>query len=82
MARPEALIPGNCYFMVGFHDRELLFPDGGRTRILSFPAPEKLEILLGLCGDVLMEIYAMRADDSLNYTFLKASDVRPAGSSK
>jgi hypothetical protein len=26
MARPETLIPGNCYFMVGFHDRDLLFP--------------------------------------------------------
>src|SRR5262245_42099530 len=26
MARPEELIPGNCYFLVGFHDRDLLFP--------------------------------------------------------
>lgn len=26
MVRPETLVPGNCYFMVGFHDRELLFP--------------------------------------------------------
>jgi hypothetical protein len=26
MARPESLAPGNCYFMVGYHDRDLLFP--------------------------------------------------------
>src|SRR5262245_62750991 len=26
MARPEELYPGNCYFMVNFHDRKLLFP--------------------------------------------------------
>ena len=26
MARPDELIVGNCYFMVGFHDQDLLFP--------------------------------------------------------
>src|SRR5690242_20557764 len=26
MARPDELIAGNCYFTVGFHDKNLLFP--------------------------------------------------------
>jgi hypothetical protein len=26
MARPETLIPGNCYFSVGFYDSDLLLP--------------------------------------------------------
>jgi hypothetical protein len=26
MARPESLVPGNCYFRVHFHDDDLLFP--------------------------------------------------------
>jgi hypothetical protein len=26
MARPEALIPGNCYFSVGFYDNDLVLP--------------------------------------------------------
>lgn len=27
MARPDALVPGNCYFLLQFHDQDLLFPD-------------------------------------------------------
>ena len=26
MARPDALVPGNCYFLLQFHDQELLLP--------------------------------------------------------
>ena len=26
MARPETLIPGNCYFSVGFYDNDLVLP--------------------------------------------------------
>ena len=26
MARPDALVPGNCYFLLQFHDQELLVP--------------------------------------------------------
>src|SRR5262249_36353534 len=26
MARPESLVAGNCYFSVGYYDRDLLFP--------------------------------------------------------
>jgi hypothetical protein len=26
VARPEILIPGNCYFWVSFHDNDLLLP--------------------------------------------------------
>ena len=26
MARPETLVPGNCYFSVGFYDREMRLP--------------------------------------------------------
>jgi hypothetical protein len=26
MARPETLIVGNCYYLFGFHDKDLLFP--------------------------------------------------------
>jgi hypothetical protein len=27
MAHPQSLVPGNCYFHVGFYDNHLLFPD-------------------------------------------------------
>lgn len=41
MARPETLIPGNCYFSVGFYDNDLVLPmidtlvyvGQGRTRM-------------------------------------------------
>ena len=26
MARPETLVAGNCYFLVGFYDPDLLLP--------------------------------------------------------
>ena len=26
MARPETLVPGNCYFSVGYYDSDLLLP--------------------------------------------------------
>jgi hypothetical protein len=26
MARPEMLVPGNCYFCVGFYDRHMRYP--------------------------------------------------------
>jgi len=26
MARPETLVPGNCYFSVGFYDNDLVLP--------------------------------------------------------
>ena len=34
MARPEELVPGNCYFSVAYHDEELLFPDVTTLRYL------------------------------------------------
>ena len=51
MARPETLVPGNCYFSVGFYDREMRLPiiqtlvfvkiepdaDGGRLWLFAVP---------------------------------------------
>jgi hypothetical protein len=51
------------------------FSDRGRTRVLQFPIPSEQDVILQLCGRVLMEVYSMRRGDALNYHFLRKSDV-------
>src|SRR2546426_9552834 len=53
MARPETLIPGNCYFSVGFYDNDLVLPmidtlvyvgqetDQDEGRVWLFKEPER-----------------------------------------
>jgi hypothetical protein len=42
--------------------------DKGRTRILEFPLPADGTLIERICRDLLIRIYAMRADDVLRYS--------------
>jgi hypothetical protein len=41
----------------------------GRTRILEFPIPNSLDALHTLCSQILTEVFAMRENDFLKYSF-------------
>jgi len=41
MAYPHSLIPGNCYFRVGFYDNDLLFPDISTLEYVGESADEE-----------------------------------------
>ena len=49
--------------------------DRGRTRILEFPVPSKIDLIVALCQRVLTEVHSMRGGDSLDYHFLRKSDL-------
>lgn len=49
--------------------------NGGRTRVLDFAIPDDLSIILNLCDRVFDEIYSIRYNDSLRYSFLLRSDI-------
>jgi hypothetical protein len=52
--------------------------DRGRTRILSFSIPADctmLDQLVDLCTRVFMEVYAMRAGERLQFSFLSRGDL-------
>jgi hypothetical protein len=62
---------------LGTAPHEDYLADRGRTRILEFPAPEDVDALLRLCSRVLIEVYALRADDRLEYSFVVTSNIDP-----
>lgn len=49
--------------------------DGGRTRILSFLIPNRQAGVVELCRQLFSEVYDMRRQDSLRYTFLRRSEI-------
>lgn len=46
--------------------------DKGRTRVLEFPLPADAGAIEGICRRLLIEIYAMRDDDALRYSWYSA----------
>ena len=50
--------------------------NGGRTRILSFPIPNKQDEVVNLCRRTFSEVYGMRRHDTLRYFFLHRSNLK------
>lgn len=76
MARPETLIPGNCYFSVGFYDNDLVLPMID-TLVYVGQETDQQESIVHLCRRVLAEVYSMRRGDVLEYHPLKKADIPP-----
>lgn len=95
MARPNDLIPGNCYFLVGYHDRDLLIPsvetlifrrteeDDNGERIWLFEEPgcsddsddgTEPEPMLAIRDDMLYQVLDF---DGLLLTLKEVSEYHP-----
>ena len=48
--------------------------DKGRTRLLAFECPDDVDALLALCVQALTDVYDVREDDRLCYSYLAKSD--------
>jgi hypothetical protein len=56
------------FMAVGIHQHVDYLADKGRTRVLHFTMPQHVQSIIELSRNLLIEVYAMRSDDSLAYS--------------
>jgi hypothetical protein len=52
----------------GLRARVDYLADKGRTRVLHYPAPAKIEMIVALVARVFVEVYQMQTDDELVFS--------------